>query len=116
MNSDDNLIDAIKKAAHDWIRSQSKGVTIHDLNEMEARIMSAISDFVAKVTAHNDRVDVAIDGLVGDVDWLVEQIKALQENPGPITPQDQALLDGVETRLPGGGDQPRTLDAHGAPH
>lgn len=60
--------------------------------------MSAISDFVVKQTAFNDRQDAAITDLQGDVQNLTEQIEALQNSPGEITPEDQAALDALQVR------------------
>jgi DNA repair exonuclease SbcCD ATPase subunit len=57
-----------------------------------------ISEFAAKLTAFNDRVDVAITGLSEDVQALTNKITELQNTPGAITPEDQALLDAIETR------------------
>lgn len=46
----------------------------------------------------NDRVDSAVTGLTADVEELNRQIKQLQDNPGPITPEDQAILDALTAR------------------
>lgn len=64
-------------------------------------LMSAISDYAAKVTAHQDKVDAALTDISGDIDGLKALIKELQDNPGPITPEDQALLDQLEARIGG---------------
>ncbi len=60
--------------------------------------MSAVSDFAAKVTAFNDRQDAAVAGITADVTNLNEQIAKLQSTQGTITPEDQALLDGIQAR------------------
>lgn len=72
---------------------------------MEGNIMSAISDFAAKQKAFNDRQGAAIDavvasaaGLTSDVKSLNDQITALQNSQGGVTPEDQALIDGLETQ------------------
>lgn len=57
-----------------------------------------IVEYAAKHNAHIDRVDSAVTGLVGDVDELNRQIKQLQDNPGTITPEDQAILDALQAR------------------
>ena len=75
------------------------------------KIMSAISDFAAKVTAFFDRQDVAITDLQGDVKTLQDQIAALQASQGTITPEDQALLDGIQTRAQAVSDKLDALDA-----
>ncbi len=93
------------KAQLEWFRSNSSSVTKSDLNEMENRLMSAISDFAAKQKAFNDRQAAAIDslvtsteGLTGDVKALNDKITELQNSPGAITPEDQALLDDLQTQ------------------
>jgi len=96
-----------EKHQRQWFRSLWWLVTIADLRELEVRIMSVISDFVAKQAAFNARQGAAVDSIVvsvagvsADIDLLNEKITELQNNPGPITPEDQALLD----ELVAGGD------------
>lgn len=79
------------------------------------KIMSAISDFAAAQAAFNDRMDTAITGLQGDVANLNEQIAALQATQGAITPEDQALLDGIQARAQGITDKLEALDGLTAP-
>ena len=82
-----------------------------DIRELLEKIMSAISDFAAKVKAHQDAEDVAIAGLQGDVKSLNDQIAALQASQGQITPADQALLDGIDARGQAISDKLAALDA-----
>jgi peptidoglycan hydrolase CwlO-like protein len=72
---------------------------------MEERIMSAISDFAGRVNTAFDTLNAsatslgdAITNLATDVTWLKDEITRLQNTPGPISAEDQALLDGLETR------------------
>ena len=58
----------------------------------------AITDFVNKQNAFNDRLDKAVDGIGGDITALNQTIQKLQESQGQITPEDQALLDQIEAR------------------
>jgi len=67
--------------------------------------MSAISDYAAAVNSAFDSISTQTDGLVNsiagiatDVGWLKSKIEELQNNPGTITPEDQALLDAIQTR------------------
>jgi hypothetical protein len=57
-----------------------------------------IQAFADKVKAFNDRQDAAIDDVQGDVTELKREIKELQDNPGTLSPEDQALLDSIQTR------------------
>ncbi len=72
--------------------------------------MSAISTFAANVQAFFDRQDTAITDLQGDVKNLQDQIKALQDSNGAITPEDQALLDGITLRAQTVADKLDALD------
>ena len=83
----------------------------HLINERFNTIMSAISDFAAKVNAFFDRQDAAITDLQGDVKNLQDQIAALQGSSGTITPEDQALLDGIQARASTVSDKLDALDA-----
>lgn len=62
------------------------------------KIMSAISEFAARQSAFNDRLDTAVAGVSADVAALNAKIEELQNTPGEITPEDQALLDDIEAR------------------
>lgn len=69
------------------------------LAEMETRIMSAISEYTDAVDAKFAEIGTSVDelvasvaGVTGDVATLKELILKLENNPGPITPEDQALL------------------------
>lgn len=80
--------------------------TKQDLDTMEQRLMSAISDYVARVEAKFTEIEggltgleTAVTGVADDVAFLKETIEQLQNNPGPISPADQALLDAAEARL-----------------
>jgi len=75
------------------------------------RIMSAISDFTTKLGAFFDRQDVAVTDLQGDIKNLSDQIAALQNSTGQITPEDQALLDGIQARASAISDKLDALDA-----
>ncbi len=73
-------------------------VTQSDLHNLKIIIMSAISEFATKQNAFNDRMDKSIEGLTQDVQTLKDLIVQLQNTPGQITPEDQALLDNIEAR------------------
>jgi capsule polysaccharide export protein KpsE/RkpR len=87
----------------------------HEQKHQYHQIMSAISDFAAAQAVFNDRMDTAITGLQGDVANLNEQIAALQASAGTITPEDQALLDGIQTRAQAITDKLEALDSLTAP-
>lgn len=77
----------------------------HKLSLMEKHIMSAISVHAEKQNAFNARQGAAIDsvvasqaGIVEDIQALNDKITELQNSPGQVTPEDQALLDQLETQ------------------
>ena len=74
-------------------------------------IMSAISDFAARQTAFNDRMDTAVAGVQADIEGLKALIEQLQNTPGGITPEDQDLLNLIEARAGAIADKLDALDA-----
>jgi len=73
--------------------------------------MSAISDFATKQNAFNDRIDAAVTGVQADVKFLQDTIDKLQNSPGTITPEDQALLDQLDARADAVATKLEALDA-----
>ncbi len=73
--------------------------------------MSAIADANAKITAAFDKLGVAVDGVSADVDFLKAKILELQNNPGPISAEDQAILDQLVTRSESLDAKVEALDA-----
>lgn len=79
--------------------SCSPFVTKQDLIELKQSIMSAISDYVANVTsqfgelgASVDQIVTSISGIAGDVQRIKDKLTQIENNPGQISPEDQALL------------------------
>lgn len=77
--------------------------------------MSAISDYAAKQAAFNARLEKSIDGLVGDVATLNDLIEKLQNTPGPISAEDQATLNELETKGDALASRMELLDAQTPP-
>lgn len=71
--------------------------------------MSVLADFAAKMEAHNKAIDNAVDGLTADVANLKTMIGDLQT--GQITPEDKAILDGIEAKAGVIADKLSALDA-----
>ena len=93
------------KTGLEWFKSRSEYATKSDLKESVNKIMSVISDFAAKQAAFNKRQGDAVDaavasvtGLSTDIQALADKITELQNSPGAITPEDQALLNEAETQ------------------
>ncbi len=74
------------------------------------KLMSAISDFADVVNKSFDTLGTAVDGLVTDVAGLKADIQKLQDSAGKVTPEDQALLDSIETRAQGIADKAKAID------
>lgn len=78
---------------------------------MERRIMSAISDFSAKVNTAFDEISTAVDGVALDVQFLKDQIAALQNSNGEISAEDQVLLDSIDAKASELSTKLKALDA-----
>lgn len=79
------------------------------------RLMSAISDYAAKVKQSFTAISAGLDGITGDLVTLNDKITALQNSPGQVTPEDQALLNEVQTLASGLADRVKALDDQTAP-
>jgi len=88
---------------------------ITQLDHKMENLMSAISDFAAKVKAFTDRQDAAIDGLVADVKTLNDKITELQNSSGGISAEDQKLLDEIQNHASAVADKLDALDAQTPP-
>lgn len=73
--------------------------------------MTAVSDFAAKVTTAFTDIASHVDGLKADVDGLKAQIQKLQDSAGTLTPEDQALLDGIQAQAESAAAKLHDLDA-----
>src|SRR6185436_18951831 len=98
------------KALLGEVRS-NQGQILHRLEN----IMSAVSDFAAKMKVFTDRQGAAVDGLVADIKTLNDKTTELQNSPGTITPEDQALLNEIETHAGAIADKLDALDAQTPP-
>lgn len=74
-------------------------------------VQKAIEEFAAKQREHNARMDSAIAGVTGDVEAQAALIKQLQENPGPISAEDQAVLDELQASNEALASKLEALDA-----
>lgn len=74
-------------------------------------IMTKVSDFATKQSGVNERIEKAIDGIVLDVKNLNDEILQLQNSAGNITAEDQALLDGIQTKAEALAKRLEDLDA-----
>jgi len=100
-------------------------VILDRIVQLERRVMSVISEYNDRVIAQFTAISSAVDRLVAsqvnltnDIGGLKEIIRKLQENPGPISPEDQALLTqgealiaGIATRTQAVADALAALDA-----
>lgn len=60
--------------------------------------MSVISDYATAQAAFNARIETSVNGITADVTSLNDKITELQNSPGRISPEDQALLDGLQAQ------------------
>lgn len=103
-------IEEQQKTELNWLKSQSF-VTKHDLKETERKIMSKISEFAVSQSVFQNRMDVAVTDLQGDVQLLTNEIAALQATSGSISTEDQTLLDNIQSRSSTIADKLDALDA-----
>jgi len=82
-----------------------------EVKRTRRHVMSAISDFAAKQEEFNDRLSTALDGIAGDITELNDLITKLQNTPGVITPEDQALLDAAQVKGEALAKKAEDLDA-----
>lgn len=68
-----------------------------EINDKLDKIMSAITDFQAKVQTTLDKVSADLDSLSGDITALAAQIVALNNSQGTLSASDQAALDSIQT-------------------
>lgn len=99
------------------------------ITEMETAIMSKLSEYTDRVNVAFDAISSTVDsiatsvtGVSGDVAELKRVIAELQANSGPISAEDQALLDALEakvdtlvTKTQGVADAVSVLDAQTEP-
>jgi len=82
----------------------------HLLERLVARMEKSIEDFAAVVNEKFDKIGVATQGLAGDVSGLKDEIAKLQAAAGSISPEGQALLDGIASRASDLSDRLSALD------
>ena len=63
------------------------------------KVMSQITDYANRVNEYAATTEAAIADLAGDIDFLKKKIEEIQNNPGTLTPEDQAALDAMEARV-----------------
>ena len=73
--------------------------------------MASIQEFAGRVDAAFDALHTSVAGIETDVTWLKDEIVRLNNTPGPISPEDQALLDAIEARATALVTRVQTLDA-----
>ena len=59
----------------------------------------AIQAFAGRVNTFLDEIGTSVDGIQGDVTELKRLIKELQDSAGQVTPEDQATINAIESRI-----------------
>lgn len=70
---------------------------LETIDRRTKKLMSIISDYIAKQEAWNGRIATGLDGISTDVDALNAKITELQNSPDAVTPADQARIDALVT-------------------
>ncbi len=110
----EKLIQSISELVHEMreerkhgggLRCQADLATKRDIEQLEKRIMSKLTDFLVAQKAFNESQSADIDALVasftgiaGDVKSLNDKITELQNSVGGVTPEDQVLIDELQTQ------------------
>jgi hypothetical protein len=81
-----------------------------DLEKMEKKIMSKITDIESAQKAYFDEMGVIVDNIASDVKLLNDKLTAIQNSPGTLSPEDQASLDSGLGLVKGLRDRLKTLD------
>lgn len=74
-------------------------------------IMSAISEYKTVVDAQFARINAGLDNVTNDIAGIKAKLEELNNNPGPISAEDQALLDASIAGLTAIGDRAEALAA-----
>lgn len=61
--------------------------------------VDAVNESYDQIDEAVNSLEVALTGVTDDVTFLKETISRLENNPGPISAEDQALLTGAQTRV-----------------
>lgn len=88
-----------------------RNVSVYHFNKRMNEIMSAISDFAQALKVHQDRVAASITGITNDLTELKRKLEEINNNPGTISSEDQALLDQALALTAGLADQLENVDA-----
>lgn len=88
---------------------------LHNLEQKVDRIMTAISDYHARVKTAFTMISAGLDGISTDIQTLNDKITQLQNNPGPISDADQALLDEIQGLADNVASRVSALDDQTAP-
>jgi hypothetical protein len=70
----------------------------------------AIQAFAGRVNTFIDQMSTSVDGIQGDVTELKRLIKQLQDSSGGVTPEDQATIDALESRIGALAAKTKALD------
>lgn len=77
--------------------------------------MTLLAEQAGRIKGYLDRQNTAIAAVHADVLKLKDDIAKLQNNPGPISPEDQQLLDGIEAQTKALAEKTEALDAETPP-
>lgn len=76
-----------------------------------AKITDALKNLEAQQNQYNTRHDVAVENLREDITFLSSEVTRLQGTQGELTPEDQGIVDGIESRLKGSVEKVEALAA-----
>lgn len=105
----DEMLDVMDRKLDHLINSVKNKYEV--LRERLKTMAGEIKKFADEVNARFDEIGTAVDGVVDDVAYLKQKIDELQNNPGPISPEDQAILNDLQARVNVTADKLKALDS-----
>jgi hypothetical protein len=90
------MMEGLKQLLEEHCKPDPQAVTKQDLQKMEERIMSQITDWAATEQASLDAISSTLDGIVTGIAALDALITQLQNSPGTLSAADQAALDAIQ--------------------
>lgn len=114
-----------RRCEFEWSKSHANLATKLDLDQMECRIMSKVTEYIAasdakfaelatsadELQASQTVIGSSLTGVAADIAFVKAKLEEIQNNPGPISTEDQAALNASLDRMSGLTNRFTTLSA-----
>ncbi len=85
-------------------RTENLMSAISDWADAQRAALSELNDSVSGISSSLGELSGSVAGVASDVDAMKALIEKLQNNPGPISPEDQKVLDELQALVRGTAD------------